>query len=44
MMTGSGEPTVLAMKAGAADFVQKPCGRGELLSVLKQLSTKACDA
>lgn len=37
MMTGSGDLTVLAMKAGASDFMQKPFGRGELLSVLEQL-------
>lgn len=37
MMTGSGDLTILAMKAGASDFMQKPFGRGELLSVLEQL-------
>jgi FixJ family two-component response regulator len=36
-MTGSGDLTVLALKAGAAEFMQKPFGRGELLSVLDQL-------
>lgn len=40
MMTGSGDLTVLAFKAGVADFLQKPFGRGELLSVIAQL-TKA---
>jgi two-component system response regulator FixJ len=34
MMTGSGDLTVLAMRAGVADFMQKPFGRGELLAVL----------
>ncbi len=38
MMTGSGDLTVLALKAGAADFLQKPFGRGELLSVIAQLA------
>ena len=37
MMTGSGDLTILAMKAGASDFMQKPFGRGELLSALEQL-------
>ncbi len=38
MMTGSGDLTVLAFKAGVADFLQKPFGRGELLSVIAQLA------
>ena len=38
MMTGSGDLTILAFKAGVADFMQKPFGRGELLSVLDQIS------
>jgi two-component system response regulator FixJ len=38
MMTGGGDLTVLALKAGAADFMQKPFGRGEILSVLDQLA------
>lgn len=37
MMTGSGDLTLLAIKAGASDFMQKPFGRGELWSVLEQL-------
>jgi two-component system response regulator FixJ len=37
LMTGSGDLGVLALKAGAADFMQKPFGRGELLSVLDEL-------
>jgi two-component system, LuxR family, response regulator FixJ len=37
MMTGSGDLTVLALKAGAAEFMQKPFGRCELLSVIDQL-------
>lgn len=41
MMTGSGDLTILAMKAGASDFMQKPFGRGELLSVLDQLFARA---
>lgn len=43
MMTGSGDLTVLAMRAGVADFMQKPFGRSELLSVLNEVmaSTEA---
>lgn len=39
MMTGSGDLTVVAMAAGVANFIQKPFGRSELLSTLKQLPT-----
>ena len=38
MMTGGGDMTVLALKAGAAEFMQKPFGRREILSVLAELS------
>lgn len=38
MMTGSGELTILAFKAGAIDLMQKPFGRHELLSVLERHS------
>jgi len=41
MMTGSGDLTVLALKSGAAEFLQKPFGRGELLAVLDELSETA---
>jgi two-component system response regulator FixJ len=37
MMTGSGDLTLLAMRAGVADFMQKPFDRGELLSVLSEV-------
>ena len=37
MMTGSGDLTVLAMRAGVADFMQKPFDRGQLLSVLQEV-------
>jgi two-component system, LuxR family, response regulator FixJ len=37
MMTGGGDLTVLAFKAGAAEFMQTPFGRGEILTVLAQL-------
>lgn len=40
MMTGSGDLTVVALKAGVADFLQKPFGRGELLSVISQLAAR----
>lgn len=44
MMTGSGDLTVLALKAGASEFMQKPFGRSEILSVLDQLSAEpGCD-
>lgn len=43
LMTGSGDLTVLALKAGAADFMQKPFGRSELLTVLDQLSAEVID-
>lgn len=43
LMTGSGDLMVLALKAGAADFMQKPFGRSELLTVLDQLSAAAVD-
>lgn len=38
LMTGSGDLTLLALKSGAADFMQKPFDRGELLTVLGGLS------
>ncbi len=37
LMTGAGDLTVLALKAGVASFMQKPFGRDELLSVIEQL-------
>lgn len=37
LMTGAGDLTLLALKAGVAYFLQKPFGRSELLSVLDQL-------
>jgi two-component system, LuxR family, response regulator FixJ len=40
LMTGSGDLTVVALKSGAADFMQKPFGRGELLSVLDQITAQ----
>ena len=42
MMTGSGDLTILAMRAGVAQLMQKPFGRGELLEALDQLSGRAC--
>ena len=41
MMTGSGDLTILVMKAAATDFMQRPVGRGPLLSVLEQLFARA---
>ena len=41
MMTGSGDLTILALKAGVADFLQKPFDRGMLLSVLHQLAVSS---
>jgi two-component system response regulator FixJ len=44
MMTGSGDLTVLALKAGVAEFMQKPFGRSELLAALEQLQFEPlCD-
>jgi two-component system response regulator FixJ len=43
MMTGSGDLTVLALKAGAADFMQKSFGRGDPLLVLERLLAEVCD-
>jgi FixJ family two-component response regulator len=40
LMTGSGDLTLLALKAGAADFMQKPFDRGELLSVLDDIALR----
>ncbi len=39
MMTGSGDLTLLAWKAGVAAFVPKPFGRGEIISVLDEITT-----
>ena len=41
MMTGAGDLTILAFKAGADEFMQKPFGRAELLAVLDRLSIPA---
>ena len=40
MMSGSGDLTIVAMKSGVAEFMQKPFGRGELLAVLDQLTAR----
>jgi two-component system response regulator FixJ len=40
MMTGSGDLTVLALRAGVVQLMQRPFGRCELLSVLKELSER----
>jgi two-component system, LuxR family, response regulator FixJ len=42
MMTGSGDLTLLAMKAGVDELMMKPFGRSELLSVLDQISAEKC--
>jgi two-component system response regulator FixJ len=39
MMTGSGDLTLLAWKAGVAAFIPKPFGRRELISVLDEILT-----
>lgn len=44
MMTGSGDLTLLALKAGVADLMLKPFGRSELLSVLDQVTEQPCSA
>lgn len=38
MMTGSGDLTLLAWKAGVSGFIPKPFGRSEILSVLDQVT------
>jgi len=38
MMTGSGDLTLLAWKAGVAAFVPKPFGRNEIVSVLDEIT------
>lgn len=43
MMTGSGDLTILAMRAGVAQFMQKPFGRGELLEALDELTARKCE-
>jgi two-component system response regulator FixJ len=40
MMTGSGDLTLLAWKAGVAGFIPKPFGRSEILSVLDQVAAE----
>lgn len=40
MMTGSGDLTLLAWKAGVSAFIPKPFGRSEILSVLDQVTTE----
>lgn len=42
LMTGSGDLTLLALRAGVAYFLQKPFGRSELLAVLDQLCERPC--
>jgi len=42
LMTGGGDLTLLALKAGASDFIQKPFGRGELLSLIEQIVAGPC--
>lgn len=38
MMTGAGDLTLLAWKAGVAGFVPKPFGRSEIISVLDEIT------
>jgi FixJ family two-component response regulator len=44
MMTGGGDLTILALKAGVTEFMQKPFGRAELLAVVDQLAPHQCVA
>jgi FixJ family two-component response regulator len=39
-MTGSDDLTLMALKAGAADFMQKPFARAELLPKLDRLTLR----
>lgn len=38
MMTGAGDLTLLAWKAGVAAFIPKPFGRSEIISVLDEIT------
>ena len=40
MMTGGGDLTLLAWKAGVAGFIPKPFGRSEILAALEQAATE----
>lgn len=40
MMTGSGDLTLLAWKAGVSAYIPKPFGRSEILSVLDQVTSE----
>lgn len=40
MMTGSGDLTLLAWKAGVSGFIPKPFGRSEILTVLEQVTAE----
>lgn len=40
MMTGAGDLTLLAWKAGVAGFIPKPFGRSEILAVLEQAASE----
>lgn len=39
MMTGSGDVTLLAWRAGVAAFIPKPFGRREIISVLDEITS-----
>lgn len=40
MMTGQGDFTLHAWKAGVAGFIPKPFGRSEILTVLREVATR----
>lgn len=42
LMTGSGDLTLLALKAGVAELMLKPFGRSELLAVIDQVTVRPC--
>jgi len=44
LMTGSGDLTLPALRAGAANFMQKPFDRRELLSVLDDIAVETASA
>ena len=41
LMTGSGDHALMALKSGAADFMQKPFDRSELLSMICEVTVLA---